>query len=470
MKNTKILHREIQDRAASREKSRENLKKTTGRFKAIGALSIALVVMLLGSAVTSLFASTDTTQLATSASGAALIPSTGRSNSAGSNSSNASASTELLKQDATYWELSLGGNPIAIMPTEEEAKSVVQYIAKRYSEPGAVSVAIEPAITVEAKTFKKGEPAPEITEDGTIIAEKLLKGNETSVEYVVKDGDTLWDIAVNHDIDIDTLVGTNPSLDVENIHPGDKLVLVEGKADVEVRVITETKEEVEIEFETEYQESEELADGEEIVVTEGVPGTKTATMRTVKVNGIIKLKEEVSSETTKEPVNKVVKVGIGAAPNEDDSEDESNASESSESSASDESSYSESSDDSDYEEESYSEAESESSYSSGAKQAIVDAAYAQLGVDQDCTALVSNSLAAAGINFHSGPMGFTSLGSWTSNPEPGDICIYDTHVAIYIGGGQAVHGGWWGDGYRTTAIWSVYTSWPTFLGYIHLDI
>ena len=37
---------------------------------------------------------------------------------------------------------------------------------------------------------------------------------------------------------------------------------------------------------------------------------------------------------------------------------------------------------------------------SGKGQAILSAAYAQLGVNQDCTMLVTNSLAAVGINFH----------------------------------------------------------------------
>lgn len=100
--------------------------------------------------------------------------------------------------------------------------------------------------------------------------------------------------------------------------------------------------------------------------------------------------------------------------------------------------------------------------STGSK--IAQAALAQLGRTQDCTALATNSLASVGINFHDWPEGYAKLGSWTSSPKPGDLCIYSGHIAVYIGNGMAVHGGW--NGY-TTAKYSVGCSNP-FLGYIRV--
>ena len=88
--------------------------------------------------------------------------------------------------------------------------------------------------------------------------------------------------------------------------------------------------------------------------------------------------------------------------------------------------------------------------------AIVSAAKAQLGVAQDCTALVEKSLRAAGIP--AGDLGtqvgeYTALGGKqvsTGSMAPGDILVWPgAHVAVYIGNGQAVHGGWNGG---TTAI------------------
>lgn len=95
---------------------------------------------------------------------------------------------------------------------------------------------------------------------------------------------------------------------------------------------------------------------------------------------------------------------------------------------------------------------------------IAEAAIAQIGVEQDCTMLVTNSLKAVGINFHGWPIEYKTLGEWTDTPVPGDIIIYEGHVALYIGNGRAIHGGWYG---HTTVEWSVECS-NQIIGYVHV--
>lgn len=87
---------------------------------------------------------------------------------------------------------------------------------------------------------------------------------------------------------------------------------------------------------------------------------------------------------------------------------------------------------------------------------LLQAAYAQLGAAQDCTALVERSLRAIGHGV--GDLGtaiwqYDAFGTRVSTDAlaPGDILIYGNarsgaHVAIYAGNGQAVHGGMWGQG------------------------
>jgi cell wall-associated NlpC family hydrolase len=83
---------------------------------------------------------------------------------------------------------------------------------------------------------------------------------------------------------------------------------------------------------------------------------------------------------------------------------------------------------------------------------IVAAATAQLGQFQDCTALVERSLRAIGIP--AGDLGtqvgeYTGLGGTLVTDgayAPGDILIWSgRHVAVYIGNGQAIHGGFGGN-------------------------
>jgi cell wall-associated NlpC family hydrolase len=83
--------------------------------------------------------------------------------------------------------------------------------------------------------------------------------------------------------------------------------------------------------------------------------------------------------------------------------------------------------------------------------------------------LVTNALAAVGIHYHGWPAGYLSLGRIVpaSEAQPGDLAYYANggmglaHIAVYVGNGQAVHGGWNGN---TTALFSVNVgSGPVFI-------
>ncbi|OZG63178.1 hypothetical protein BLEM_0443 [Bifidobacterium lemurum] len=110
-----------------------------------------------------------------------------------------------------------------------------------------------------------------------------------------------------------------------------------------------------------------------------------------------------------------------------------------------------------------------SSSSSGAA-AAVDRAYSLIGASMDCTALVTAALAARGISFQGWPEDYLNVpGGYVvtdGSLQAGDILIYaDTggwnggahydHVALYVGNGQAIHGGWNGS---TVALASAMTN------------
>ena len=84
-------------------------------------------------------------------------------------------------------------------------------------------------------------------------------------------------------------------------------------------------------------------------------------------------------------------------------------------------------------------------------QAIVNAALAQVGEYQDCVRMVADSLATVGIYWYKWPHEYYQIGYAVSDPLPGDLIYYQNggsglaHIAIYIGDGMAVHGGWNGN-------------------------
>ncbi|WP_346960957.1 hypothetical protein [uncultured Arthrobacter sp.] len=78
----------------------------------------------------------------------------------------------------------------------------------------------------------------------------------------------------------------------------------------------------------------------------------------------------------------------------------------------------------------------------GVNATMVSAAYAQLGLIQDCTRLVEKALGAAGIPVGDlAPMQFMNYGKVVGAPAPGDMVIQPGHIGIYVGDGQVLSSG-----------------------------
>lgn len=79
---------------------------------------------------------------------------------------------------------------------------------------------------------------------------------------------------------------------------------------------------------------------------------------------------------------------------------------------------------------------------SGRGAALLASAYNQIGITQDCTAMVERALGSIGIvTGDIAPNDFFRFGTVVGNPLPGDIMISAGHVGIYAGNGQMVSGG-----------------------------
>lgn len=78
----------------------------------------------------------------------------------------------------------------------------------------------------------------------------------------------------------------------------------------------------------------------------------------------------------------------------------------------------------------------------GTGAAILASAYSQLGVKQDCTAMVEKALRSVGKSVGDlAPTQFFQYGTVVSSPAPGDLIITSGHVGVYAGNGQVVSGG-----------------------------
>lgn len=97
---------------------------------------------------------------------------------------------------------------------------------------------------------------------------------------------------------------------------------------------------------------------------------------------------------------------------------------------------------------SYASAAPAESTGTGTGAAILASAYSQVGISQDCTAMVETALRSVGKSVGDlAPTQFFQYGTVVSTPAPGDLVITSGHVGVYAGDGQVVSGGV--DGYKT---------------------
>lgn len=91
---------------------------------------------------------------------------------------------------------------------------------------------------------------------------------------------------------------------------------------------------------------------------------------------------------------------------------------------------------------SYASATPLASTGTGTGAAILASAYSQVGVGQDCTAMVEKALRSVGKSVGDlAPTQFFQYGTVVSAPAPGDLIITAGHVGVYAGDGQVVSGG-----------------------------
>lgn len=324
-----------------------------------------------------------------------------------------------------YWDLKVGDKTVAAFETEEDAKAVITEVEARYVEDGAEvqSLEVTPALSVEKTTYKKKE-APTLEKKPQDTADYLLKGEKAEVIYTVKDGDTLWDIAYQHDKTISEIEEMNPNIDIDAIHPGDKLIFSELDPIVDVKIVQLVTSTKKIAYETVEKKTSNLTTGETKVKQKGKDGKKKVTELITSVNGKPTKTEVKKSKVLKKPKKEIILVGTGDAKRNEDGE----------------------------------------TYS-GSGQAVADFALQFVGNPYvyggssltdgaDCSGFVMAVYNHFGVSLPHGAVTMQNYGRSVSLSEaqPGDLICYPAHVAIYIGGGQIVHAIDYGYGIGVTGL------------------
>ena len=144
--------------------------------------------------------------------------------------------------------------------------------------------------------------------DASKLVEKLSQTKESAVKYIVKDGDTIYDIALKNDVSVDELLALNPGKD-KSLFPGDEIIISNEVNYVRVKLMKTETRKVEIDYETEKENNPSMFKGTKRTVREGKPGEEIVTELVTYVDGQRVSAQEISRERTKEPVSAKVQVG-----------------------------------------------------------------------------------------------------------------------------------------------------------------
>lgn len=168
---------------------------------------------------------------------------------------------------------------------------------------------IEESIT----TKKMNIPVDEkIYTNAEELSQFLVFGNERKKDtYTVKIGDTITDIALNHQISVEEFLISNTNFTSEKnlLFPGQEVVIEMTNPQISVAIETYTVEDQEARYQTNYEYDDKEYLGVDKVIQAGENGLERVSRRTKVVNGVTNYINLIAKEELKPVVNEIVLKG-----------------------------------------------------------------------------------------------------------------------------------------------------------------
>ena len=144
------------------------------------------------------------------------------------------------------------------------------------------------------------------------IALDMERNEEEAIWYTVVSGDSLWQIAVDHeDVNMKTIADYNPNIDIETgkIWPGDQILFKPANPMYDVEVHLENTALEPVEFDVIRKPNESLLTSQRIILKEGVEGEKKVVYDITIVNGYPTEVIAIQETVLKQPIAAEVEVG-----------------------------------------------------------------------------------------------------------------------------------------------------------------
>ena len=223
---------------------------------------------------------------------------------------------DALEINTNVYAVSIGEEPIAYLSSNEEALQLFELVKEPYRQliEAKENTVLEEIYIIEQPSVS----VMTMPYESMISVEEALAlitiGVEKASEYEVQEGDTLWDIADAHNIDVSDIALSNPDLKGEMIHPGDILRLMDVRNLTTVFTRESHVYRERIDYETETQKTDSLFIGQSRTVRQGVDGENEVEIYITRENGREIERGIVKDTVIKEPVSRIVEQGTRQRP------------------------------------------------------------------------------------------------------------------------------------------------------------
>jgi murein DD-endopeptidase MepM/ murein hydrolase activator NlpD len=197
-----------------------------------------------------------------------------------------------LKMPATA--IYANGVEVARVYNTENLDKILEEVKKHYYpkvENGTfkvISSTIKEKITISSILANPGEVI-----DSHDAVEKIVNGRGAEKTYVVKQGDTIWDIALKNDVSVEEIKTANPKLNIDKIGIDDEIKLATNIPYVNVEIVADIDSTEQLPYETKKEVDNKLAKGVKKLKQAGKDGKIQVKKRVAILNNDV-ISEEVS--------------------------------------------------------------------------------------------------------------------------------------------------------------------------------
>ena len=200
----------------------------------------------------------------------------------------------------------VGGEPLAALKSMAEADEISERILDSYAAEGSNIISKEFVEDVKI-TLEFIEPAELTDYDRAYRA--LTASTGAQQVYIVREGDSLWQISLNTGMTLDELYELNPGLKPD-IFAGQRIQIVAKNPILSVRTVEEVIYEEEVKRSVEYIYNDTQPRSYSRTVQQGRDGKRDAVCHIERVNGLTVDSRVFEYIMKLETINDVIEVGI----------------------------------------------------------------------------------------------------------------------------------------------------------------